>query len=305
MKLIRLFAMFILCAVPICAQQPASKATESHYTPASKQAAEKASSDNYDWSGFEKKKKPKTSAASSPEKKAEPSNTSAAATSFNSPVAALKTGTVRWRPDAAGFDQDYSNGQVRKLATVDGVTVWATLKYVCLGSANLCVTKMVAQVGVINDGGKRVDLLPENVSLELISPDYKPLPRETAQQIGSSLNKRAFWYGLTVTALAGLSTNTYVSTYRSPYGTSTLVTTTPDYSARFRAQRQSDEFFRAAQVSKATLGDLELKAQTIRAGEQHTRLVFFKYEKNPEETLLTILLNGKEIQFPFRFSKNK
>lgn len=320
MKPIFLCLLLATCAISSRAQNTNSKPTPtpkpyaaSHYTFATERNGGKVD----EWNDLEKPKKSKKPAAEAAAQPLRPVAPAVEAPAQSAPptkpkrapspgvTKAFAAGSLRWQAEGESFDRFYSRGILHKSVTIDGVTLWAALIPQCAGAKNLCVDKFIASVGVTNYSNLRFDVMPDDISLEVVGERAKPLVRESAQQIQKSLGRRAFWQSLAVTVAGGLATTTSYASVRTPYGSSTYSITTPDYNARFQAERTSEQLYQAASMGGAALEEREFKAETIRPEQDYAGLVYFKHESRAQEVLLSVNLNGKTVQIPFTIQRKK
>jgi len=214
---------------------------------------------------------------------------------------------IAWAPGATGCDSIFSGGARYKTITTEDVYVSVSLQDTGW--------KLRADIYVRNKGLDRLDVLPEMVSLSVVSPEPKNLEYQEPGQLAKSVQKKARWASFFGNLAAGLQTQRVTSTtsgsasgYASDNegnwtsgtasGSATTETTIPDYAAQERAAQQSARNMQTAQDAVTYLYAIALRANTIGPGGDVYGAVFFERNKDPK-LVLRVKLAATTYEFPF------
>lgn len=104
---------------------------------------------------------------------------------------------VRWEAGTAGSEQFKRHGLVVKRLTVDGVVIEASIK-----------DGITVGLRIDNQGQQSLHLLPDQISLEVVSPISKQLEQESASSIGARINLQAETDAINKENIGRLSTKT-------------------------------------------------------------------------------------------------
>ena len=103
---------------------------------------------------------------------------------------------VRWEAGTAS-EQFKRHGLVVKRLTVDGVVIEASIK-----------DGITVGLRIDNQGQQSLHLLPDQISLEVVSPISKQLEQESASSIGARINLQAETDAINKENIGRLSTKT-------------------------------------------------------------------------------------------------
>jgi hypothetical protein len=214
----------------------------------------------------------------------------------------------------SGCSHQYIDGQKFKiLTTANSVVIVALL----MGEHY-----MRAEVSVSNNAQTSVDLLPDQMLLEVVSPKPKELPFVSPDQIAKSVGHRAAWANIlngmggamatqqttTETSSSGTvnsSSSDGVYTNGTYNGSSTSTTSIPDYAAQARANERIRERNAAVASLRSSLVQTSLKANSVMPGQSVRGYVYFEREKHATSLKLTIPIAGTLYEFPFELIKAK
>jgi len=210
----------------------------------------------------------------------------------------------------AGCTHQYIEGQKFKILTSDGLTV--------IVSMAMTAKYTRADVSVFNGGTTNIDVLPTEFHLEEVTPKPKPLAYVDAVKIIRSAQKHLAW-GNALTAMGGgmarqqstTTTNstgtinasdsdgaTATGTYN---GTSTSVTSSPDYAAQARAAETIRERNAAFASLSGQLSHEVFKANTVFPNQTVRGIVLFERDKKAQSLMFSAPVGGTVYEFPFIF----
>jgi hypothetical protein len=216
--------------------------------------------------------------------------------------------------ESSGCTHQYIDGQKFKILTTDNTVVIVAL---LMGEHY-----MRADVSVSNNTQAAIDLLPNQMLLEVVTPKPKPLPFVSPDQIAKSASHRAAWANAlngmggamatqqttTQTSSSGtVNSNSSDGTYTNGTynGSSTSTSSTPDYAAQARANERIRERNAAVASLQAGLMQTSLKANSVMPGQSVRGYVYFEREKHAALLNLTIPIAGTLYEFPFALIKTK
>lgn len=210
---------------------------------------------------------------------------------------------IRWEKDQPNTDKVTIDGRIKKSITLDGATFWVSLAEQRLGSETVYYDKFVVYAGLVNESERRIEIAPGMITVAAVKPKPKPLARETAEHLANSVKQWSAIGG----SLGQISANTSTTQSQTTgtvnsagrTGTYSGTTTSPDYAARQRADRQATDLNRSASAAGADMVRLELKANTILPGDAYAGMLIFARDKKCEEAIVTFAIDGKVIEFPF------
>jgi hypothetical protein len=174
-------------------------------------------------------------------------------------------------------------------------------------------------VSVLNGSGHRIDVMPDDVSLDETAPQPRVLHHKRATEIAKSIKHGAAWnaafthlggaFQTQTTTTSTTSTSTehtsssggYTTTHGS--GTSTSSTTSPDEAARIQADAKADWIVQTAAEVAADVIQASLKANTLMPGEKTAGISYFDRDKHAEGWLFSITIGAVKYVFPLERSE--
>ena len=218
---------------------------------------------------------------------------------------------AKWAQGSPISDSFYRDGALVKVIRNGGIEVRA--------SAFDTGSKMRVQILVVNNSSARVDVVPDQFTLEITQPRQQALKYQDPGQMAKSIKRRAGWSGLaaglgeasTKTVTSESQTNGNVSVHdqdgnvsNGTYsGSATTTTTVPDQEARQRSRERVAEIHNRSRNSIAELESVALRANTLEPGTQVEGAVFFSREKKHDEVLLRIPLAALTFEFTFHWKQ--
>ena len=171
-----------------------------------------------------------------------------------------------------------------------------------------------ADILVLNESAKSVDVLPSNFVLVETSPKQKPLKYVDGDKAIRSAERRLAW-GNALTAMGGnmarqqttttTNSNGTITAYGNTpafgtyNGTSTSTTSAPDYAAQARAaqtiQMRNEAFANFANFTSRTI----LRANTVSPGQSTRGYLLFEGDKKARVVMLSCIVGDTIYQFPF------
>ena len=216
---------------------------------------------------------------------------------------------IRWQYGAPNTDRFVVDGRTVKTLTFDGLTISISLGVERLGSSQIHYDKFVVNFYAINLSERRVEVTPDMITFEAVRPKAKPIKRETAAHLASSVQQWAAVAGALGEFGASMQTtqsNTTGAVY-SPDGTTTYAatTTSPDIQARSRASRQAAILNGSASRAGIDLERVELKTNTLMPQQEVGGMLIFDRDKKCQEAVVRVAIDGKIIEFPFAWEAPK
>jgi hypothetical protein len=210
--------------------------------------------------------------------------------------------------ESSGCTHEYVDGSKYKILTTDQIVLTVSLA----GNAKYARVNVM----ILNKSNTPVDVLPEQFSIEEITPKEKTLSYVPFGKIVKSDARRAGWanainafgagmarqQATTQTASTGTvnatsSDGTYTNgTYN---GTSTSTTSVPDYAAQARAQENIRRRREAIAAESQTLSQTSLKANSVLPNQTVGGFVYFDFNKKVEKVNMLIPINGITYEIPF------
>lgn len=220
----------------------------------------------------------------------------------------VRPALIRWQADQPDTDHFTVDGQSVKIITVDGLTISLSLSEERLGGG-VYYDKFVVYLYAINQSERRIEFSPDMVTVEAVKPKARHLKRETVAHLVNSIKWRAAIAGALGEFGASMQTaqsNTTGAVY-GPDGTATYTatTTSPDVEARRRASQQSATLNSSAARAGLDLERIELKTNTLLSHGEVRGMLIFDRQKNCEEALVRIAVDGKVVEFPFVWQRKK
>jgi len=209
---------------------------------------------------------------------------------------------VRWKLDAIDSDLLVRNGLEIVMIGQDGLTVKVTL--------TVRDQRQVALVDVTNESGRRVEVIPSRMTLDLVEPEVKPFPYLDPDTLAESVRSTSGWaYVFDAMAIMGSGMATQKSYTRGSVGNTQVdITTTthdqvPQDSVIENINRNSErKAGKASEIQYAAL-----RENTVLPGEEVRGSVFFAppkhykidYQNGKLETVLRVPVGDYVFEFPF------
>ena len=182
---------------------------------------------------------------------------------------------VRWQPGAPNSDRLMRNGVEILVLYQDRLIVVASF-----GQSDRWE---VAMVSVANETGQRVEVVPSQMTLELVKPELvKPEQRwlvyQDPETVGRAVRHVSAW-AYVFAAMAGMATQQSQTKGTVGGMPVNITTTTRDQAAQDRALNNIDRAKEIKAVSAAAAENSSLRENTVLPGEQVSGSVFFAFPK--------------------------
>jgi len=190
---------------------------------------------------------------------------------------------VRWQNGDPNSDLLMRNGRELLILQEGGLSV----------VANLAVShpRQVVLVYVRNGSDRRFEVVPSEMSFDLVEPARKPFVYQDPDELAKSGRQVSPW-AYVFAAMAGMATqrSRTTGTVTTPGGSTAFInstTTTPDNAARDRAIQNLSEAQLAKEIAASKIQDIALRENTVLPGEGVWGHVFFNPPKHYEREYAT------------------
>jgi hypothetical protein len=210
---------------------------------------------------------------------------------------------VRWQNGDPNSDLIMRNGRELLILQQGGLSV----------VVNLAVShpRQVALVYVRNATDRRFEVVPSEMSFDLVEPARKPFAYQDPDELAKSLRRVSPW-AYVFAAMAGMATQQShtTGTVTTAGGSTAFInstTTAPDNAARDRTIQNLSETQLAKEVAASKIQDIALRENTVLPGEGVWGHVFFNPPKHYErdyamgklECILRVPISDYVFEFPY------
>ncbi len=230
-----------------------------------------------------------------------------------SSVLAQNPRTVRWKEGDPNSDKFVSSGVTVKRVRTDGITVRASM-----------TDGISVSVDISNDGQTPVEIRPESLTLDVVSPRARGLAYIPADRVADAAVAMAHNRAAMVEFSGSMATKTVTETHttwsdsptapisqrtmagETPHVVTTTTTrTVPDDSARSSASTQASSIRNGASSDRQRVLAAALKPATLAPTFSASGVVWFEREKDPKEVLLRVPVGDLVVEVPFTVSKRR
>jgi hypothetical protein len=213
--------------------------------------------------------------------------------------------TVRWERNAEHSDQFYHEGRLFKVVQRGDVIVAVGFRDTGW--------KLRADVYVVNRSLDRFDVVPEQFTLQAVSPRVVQILYRSPEVLARSISRRAALASGLIAAGAQLqqtssaaNTQSTLNVYDAagrPLGTiqstSTTTATAPDVFSRWLAQQNGTLVRQSADEAAAELMAISLRATTLFAGNAVIGAVYFERDTRGQEYMLRLPIGNIVFEVPW------